>query len=354
MKIDRIVGLVAVLALLATVPAWAGPGHEPDSGTNQKAAMKVDPRPAALAAKQRLDSEANAPWRVEWNPKTGVVKEISGESDRSFGGSPKAAATAFLREYGALFTGQDSTGDGSLSEFRYERMLQVDPLPTTVVFHQYYKDILVDWAGVTIYVDESGHVSGARNNSVSITHLSTTPTIGVEEAIGLLRQRVAPKHLSASPDLCQGLRVIRHTDRPRLVYMIHAVTIGKCGPYTAYLDAHSGEAVSFRQDWADGPRDCDPYKILDAQPVSPTPPVEPDEEIRDEPIDSSENLIVPPPRGEIYVNPRRPRDSGESPIFVPKFIDPYRPRIKPGCPIRLRWGKIIIAAVATRIIHYYG
>lgn len=328
MRIERIVSLVAVLALLAAAPVWAATGQGRSSETTQQTEVKVSPRPAALAAKRRLDSEANAPWRVEWNPKTGVVEEISGQWDRSFGDSPKAAATAFLQEYGALFTGRDSTGEGYLSEFRYQRMSNKNPRRTTVKFLQYYKDIPVE-AGVAVYVDKGGQVTGARSGAIHISDLSVTPTIGVEEAIELLRQRVAPKRLSASPDLCQGLRVVGHTDQPRLVYMIHAVSVEQCGPYTAYLDAHSGEVVSFTQDWADGPRDCDPFSNFDTQPA---PRPEPEIETPDERADSSESLFVPPPRGEIYFNPLRPRDSGKGPIYLPKFFDPYRPRIERSSP----------------------
>ncbi len=306
-RIDRIVSLVAAVLLLASAPVWGAPGSE----TTQRTEVRTTPLPAALAAKRRLDSEAKTPWRVVWNPKTGVVEEISGELDRSLGDSPKAAATAFLQEYGALFTGQDSTGKGHLPEFRYQRMSNKNPRRTSVKFLQYYQDIPVE-AGVVVYVVESGHVSGARSGAIHVSDLSVTPTIGVEEAIELLRQRVAPKRLSASPDLSQGLRVVGHTDQPRLVYMIHAVSVEQCGPYTAYLDAHSGEVVSLTQDWADGPRDCDPFSNFDTHPAPPSP--EPEIETPDEREDSSESLFAPPPRGEIYFNPLRPRDSGRVPI----------------------------------------
>jgi hypothetical protein len=305
----RIGSVVVIAALLASLrlfvlseTSFAGPR---ETGQNQhaevapKTGTSVPPNPVAVEAKRRLDANSEKPWRAEWNPTTGTVVEISGESDRSFGDSPKAAATAFLQEYGALFTGQKSTGDGSLSEFRYERMSNVDPRRTTVKFRQHYEDIPVE-AGAIVYVAKSGRVLGARSTALYISDLNTTPTISVEDAIESLRRDVAPKYLFASPEKSQGLRILRHTGGARLVFMIYEVFIGKCGPYTAYLDAHSGEVVGLTQDFTSKHSDCDPLRVLDAQPVSPTTPVEsevePGIETPDEPIDSSESLVVPPPR----------------------------------------------------------
>jgi len=249
-RIDRIVGFVAILSLLVAVPIEPARGQE--SGQYdipwmkaKKPLERVKPLPAAVASKRKLDGGAPEPWKIEWDKLTGLPKRLWGVLPSKTSGSAEEIASGFLAEYRPLLTGLDSSADDGAVTFGLRKATNYKDF-TEVSFEQYYAGLEVYPGGVTVRVDQQDRITGVGGGMHYLIGLPVPPRLSANEAVEALRRVVAPDSLI----LIDTLRVIvfTRTQSAQIAYEIHAAPEAghtSMGPFLFYVGAESGELL----DW---------------------------------------------------------------------------------------------------------
>jgi hypothetical protein len=170
MRIDRIVSLAAVLALLATAPIWAAPGQAPGSvhGWWEGAGRLVpfhDPQKApntdVKEMLERITTETGDRWQVRWDKSTGYPRRLWGRSAQAYTGTPEEAAEQFIEKYRRIFIDVEDLDESSHIKFAPVGGAR-DSL--TVSYKAFYQGIPMLSGGPVVRFDKDMHVISVSND----------------------------------------------------------------------------------------------------------------------------------------------------------------------------------------------
>lgn len=230
--------LSAALVLALLEPAGAvkpTDQHRADAGRFAKAVRGVPNarRAPSLAARRAFDLFNRASgnrWGVRWSLETGAPASLRGGPSRAYGGSPEAAARAFLNDVRAFL----QVDPARLKLGRSHERLGLHHL----WFDQEVAGIPVEFGRVAVHLTGYGEVVHVDSNFDPLPPEDLSPAFSESEAL-----RVVAQDLGAPSASGGGLVLLQTEDGLRLAWKFETYADAPLGKWAYYVDAKTGELL---------------------------------------------------------------------------------------------------------------
>lgn len=147
--------------------------------------QQISDRQARESALSMLQKEDNPEWKVQWNEEGGVVKRLYNAKSRVFPGKPQDAAREFLSTYHVLFgVNQD------LANLQMQKSAKT-PLGERVIFKQYYNQIPVIGAEITVHVSDNNNIFLVENRCIPNIQIDTEPSVENDDAVSTAEEALS-------------------------------------------------------------------------------------------------------------------------------------------------------------------
>lgn len=186
--------------------------------------VRKTPSPAARQAFREFSRKQGKGWKVRYNPRTALPEALTGGRTARYGGTPEAAATAFLEDNKELLKVEPAS---------LRLTVKKEFLGLTHLQYQQYKDGLpVEFSYARVHISENGEVSGYQGKFEPDIALNTVPAVSADSAVTAAssdlgrRLQVSKTELVLFPDEADGVLKLAWKVRGRgnglWVYYINA------------------------------------------------------------------------------------------------------------------------------------
>ena len=161
----------------------------------------------------QLQKEDNPEWQVVWNENTKVAKRLFNAESKPFPGTPQDVARGFLSQYHGLFGFNPGLEDLRIIED------ENTPLGWREKFQQYYQDIPVIDAEVTVHVSDKNGVFLVENRYIPNLKIDIKPA--VENGSAIITARDALKIQESDVEsVSSKLVILPNISEPQLAWRV--------------------------------------------------------------------------------------------------------------------------------------
>ncbi len=196
---------------------------------------KVEPSAELVQAAKEFNARYNNKWKINWNPKTGLLSSIDYHRTLSISGSPDRVVKTFIEENQTLMPLKVSEmGKPAISEREGFKLVE---------YQQVYEGIPVHWGRIKCDVTDKGELTEIVLNYYPNITLDPVPAITQETALELVK---ADLGVEESPDSEPTVELVIFPDYDGDYYLTWKVRIScrdPLGDWFYFVDAKTSEII---------------------------------------------------------------------------------------------------------------